>query len=471
MKNKWRLSGLAMLLMSTIVTAQGQINIVVDAGKPGAKINPNLYGVFFEEINHAGEGGLYGELIRNRDFEATKEPEGTTRVGDYIFSPQGWKHFYVKPKSLDGWRMETAGNARAQISQVIESPLNKNNPHSMKVEISNPSQDGIRIINDGFWGIAIREGETYNLSFYAHAANGFDGNVKVALLNEKGEIIDSKMISGIKGSWNKYQCSFIAKAGCKKGSFAVIPQSKGTLWLDVVSLFPEKTFKGRVNGTRNDVAQRIADIKPGFVRFPGGCIVEGVTLENRWQWKNTIGDIAQRPGRWMLWDYHSTEGMGFHEYLQFCEDLGCPAMYVFPVGMTCQFRNSKIVDVKALKPYIDDVLDALEYALGPVTSKWGALRAKNGHSKPFNIEYLEIGNENYGPVYQDHYNYFYKALKQKYPQLKMIACTDPGMRETFKRSDLPGITQPVEMIDEHFYESPDFFYKNSTRYDQYDRKG
>ncbi|MCX7986185.1 MAG: hypothetical protein N2662_04540, partial [Bacteroidales bacterium] len=234
---------------------------------------------------------------------------------------------------------------------------------------------------------------------------------------------------------------------------------------------PEKTFKRRTNGVRADIAQMIADFKPGFLRFPGGCVVEGADYENRIIWKNTIGDISRRLGRWELWGYHNTDGLGYHEFLQFCEDLGCPGMYVVSVGMSCQFRRCEVVDSVRLKEQVQEVLDALEYALGPVTSKWGAERARNGHPEPFNLKFVEIGNENYGPVYQDHYNIFYRAIKEKYPQIITIACTDPAMREPFKSEDLIGIHEPIEIIDEHFYEGLDFFYQGAFRYDNYDRKG
>ncbi|MEN9443689.1 MAG: hypothetical protein RIS47_579, partial [Bacteroidota bacterium] len=418
----------------------------------------------------AGDGGLYAELIKNRDFEGNNLPEGTFREGEFVRTAQGWKHYYPQPDSLDGWNLIVPQDAQATTILTNIKPLNPRNPQSMILSVKKLGSKPVLVTNSGYWGIAVTKDEKYNVSFYARA-NGYKGAVRVSLRDENSNVLAESELSGFGGNWTKFETSMVATATSTQAIFAIEPLATGELAFDIVSMFPEHTFNNRPNGARKDIAQLLDAATPGFLRFPGGCIVEGVTLQNRFQWKNTIGDIAQRPGRWILWDYHSNEGLGFHEYLQFCEDLKCPAMYVFSVGMSCQFRKCENVQATELQPYIDDVLDALEYALGPVESKWGAMRAANGHAAPFDIKYLEIGNENYGPIYQEHYNYFYKALKAKYPKLTMIACTDPGMREPFKREDLPGITENIEMIDEHFYESPDFFYKNATRYDSYDRKG
>jgi alpha-L-arabinofuranosidase len=455
-----------------IVTAlHSQTTMTIDASKPGAAISKDLYGVFFEEINHAVEGGLYAELIRNRGFEENRMPEGMTREGDFLRTPKGWKHRFVEPEGLAGWSLSLTGKAEASINQFSGNPLNSATPHSLQLETKNIKSGKISVANSGFWGIEIEKGRIYNLSFYAHCDAAFKGEIEVRFEGPDGSILGKKKLTGIGSEWKKFTTSITTTTGNPKGRFCITPLSTGTVWFDVVSLFPKDTYKDRPNGMRKDIAGLIEQMKPGFLRFPGGCIVEGATLENRVKWFNTIGDVAERPGHWVLWDYQASDGVGFHEYLQFCEDLGAAPMYVIPVGMSCQFRKCQVVHVDELQPYIDEILNALEYAMGPVTSKWGAVRAKNGHPEPFKIKYLEIGNENYGPVYFEHYNIFYKAIKAKYPQLNTITCTDPGMREGFKRSDLYGITEPIEMIDEHFYESPDFFYKNFTRYDSYDRNG
>jgi len=424
------------IITLSVTFLRAQTTMTIDASKPGADISKDLYGVFFEEINHAVEGGLYAELIRNRGFEENRMPEGMTREGDHLHTPKGWKHRYPEPESLAGWSLLLTGKAEASMSQVSENPLNTATPKSLQLDVKAVKSGTVSVLNSGFWGIEIEKGKTYELSFYAHCDPAFKGELEVRLEGPDGSIFGKKKIKGIGAEWKKFSCSITATGGNPKGRFAISPLSTGTIWFDVVSLFPKDTYKNRPNGMRKDIAGLIEDFKPGFLRFPGGCIVEGATLENRVKWFNTIGDIAERPGHWVLWDYHATDGVGFHEYLQFCEDLGAAPMYVIPVGMSCQFRKCEVVHKDELQPYIDEVLNALEYAMGPVTSKWGAVRAKNGHPEPFKIKYLEIGNENYGPVYFEHYNIFYKAIKANYPQLNTIACTDPGMRDGFKRSDL-----------------------------------
>lgn len=464
------LAALSLSILCQQVQAQtGKISI--DASKPGAEVSKNLYGVFFEEINHAGEGGIYGELIQNRAFEAHKDPESSFREGDFVHSHKGWKHFYTKKPDLIGWAIVKSGNANGTAELDKTTPLNENTPNALKLTVNSLASGRFAITNQGFWGIAVQKGEKYNLSFYARCDAKSKGALKLSLEHASGQVLAEGSVTGVQGQWKKFTYTFTATTTEPTTKLVIAPQSEGTIWLDVVSMFPAKTFKERPNGMRLDIAQKLDAMKPGFLRFPGGCIVEGINMDNRVKWKNTIGDIAKRPGHWILWDYHSSDGLGFHDYLQMCEDMGAAPMYVFPVGMSCQFRKCEYAEVNELQPYIDEVMDALEYALGPVSSKWGAERAKNGHPAPFKIKYVEVGNENYGPIYQEHYNIFFKAVKEKYPNLMTITCTDPAMRGPFKRTDLPGITQPIEIIDEHFYESTDFFYKNVSRYDTYDRNG
>ncbi len=365
--------------------------------------------------------------------------------------------------------VENKGNAKGIARQDEELPLNPFNLKSMRLEVFSHENGNFKVVNKGYWGISVVKGDKYKLSIYLRSTQ--KSAVEVGLRSKNGQKIDTKKINGIATYWKKFEVVFIASITDPQAEFYIAPLNNATYWVDMVSLFPEKTFKKRLNGVRSDIAQMIADFKPGFLRFPGGCVVEGADYENRIIWKNTIGDISRRLGRWELWGYHNTDGLGFHEFLQFAEDMGCPSMYVINVGMSCQFRKCEVVDSVRLKEQIQEVLDALEYALGPVTSRWGAERARNGHPKPFDLKYVEIGNENYGPIYQERYNIFYKAIKEKYPQIITIACTDPAMRDPFKIEDLIGIHQPIEIIDEHFYEGLDFFYQGAFRYDNYDRKG
>lgn len=447
-------------------------SITVDVRDPGAQINPGLYGIFFEDINHGVEGGLDGELVKNRDFEGNRMPEDMSRDGDLVRTVKGWQVRYHQPGSLDGWfPVQTAG-ARGTLHQVSTDPLNAENPMNLEMQVDKLGGGRFGVGNTGYWGISVVSGKHYLLSFYAHGDAAFGGKVRVSLEHVSGKIYASHEITGIASKWRKFSCELTADGTDPHARLVISALSTGKVWFDVVSLFPAETFMNRPQGLRKDLAEKIAAVHPGFIRFPGGCIVEGANLDNRIKWFNTIGDMAQRPGHWDLWGYHTTDGVGFQEYLEFCEDIHSDAMYVFPVGMSCQFRKCEFVPLDSLKPYIDEVMNALEYAMGPVSSRWGALRAKNGHPAPFHIRYVEIGNENYGPLYQQRYHYFYDAIHAKYPDIIPITCTDPSMRGPFKLSDLSGIDPAkIKMIDEHFYESPDFFYKNVHRYDHYDRKG
>lgn len=447
-------------------------SIHIDVSRPGADINPGLYGIFFEDINHAVEGGLDGELVRNRDFEGNRTPEDMTRSGDMVRTVKGWQVTYRQPDSLEGWYPVSSGDAQGDLRQVDTDPLNPSNPMNLQMTIDKLGNGRFGVGNTGFWGISVVKGARYNLSFYAHCDPSFKGKVKVSLEHVAGKVFASEEVTGIGEHWKKFTCSLVADGTDPNARLVISALSTGTVWLDVVSLFPQHTFMDRPQGLRKDLAEKVAAVHPGFIRFPGGCIVEGVDLNNRIKWFETVGDIAKRPGHWDLWGYHTTDGVGFQDYLQFSEDLHSDAMYVFPAGMSCQFRKCEFVPLDSLKPYIQEVMNALEYAMGPVSSHWGALRAKNGHPAPFKIKYVEIGNENYGELYQERYHYFYDAIKAKYPSIIPITCTDPSMRLPFRLSDLSGIDpSKIEMIDEHFYESPDFFFKNVHRYDHYDRKG
>jgi alpha-L-arabinofuranosidase len=279
-------------------------------------------------------------------------------------------------------------------------------------------------------------------------------------------VIASAEVKGLGGAaWKRHTAALVPSATDPACRFFLQPRAAGVLDLDVVSLMPAKTFKERPNGLRADIAQLLADMKPAFMRFPGGCYVEGATWENRYRWKETIGPIEERPGHWCLWNYRSSDGMGYHEFLQLCEDIGCHAMYVTNVGLACEFRNGDFLPEDRIEEQVQDTLDALEYALGPATSKWGAVRAKNGHPAPFPLRYLEIGNENHGALYRRNYNRFYKAVKAAYPQVRCILNCGTG---DWNPGHGQGV-EKVEIADEHFYRNPGWMFDNFTRYDKVPR--
>ena len=456
------LSGaLAFLAFTRMIAGPDEIGceITIDASLPQLQFSPDMYGIFFEDINHASDGGLYAELIQNRDFEADRIPENMTFVKkDTIINSVGWKEKYERPLSLQGWSLIKEGDYEGSIEQVNTDPLNAENPNSMKFEVAKTGKGRIIAVNEGFWGINVEKGKKYSLSVYARKDQKSKGAVKVSLESKTGKVYASKVINNITGKWAQYKTELTSGADDNCARFVISPVSEGTIWFDVVSLFPP-TWKNRPNGFRSDLAQMLKEMNPSFLRFPGGCVVEGASIENRIQWKNTIGDIAQRPGHWNLWGYHTYDGIGFHEFLQLCEDLNAEPLYVVNVGMACQYRGGE-VDQKEVKKYIDETLDALEYAMGPVNSKWGALRAKNGHTKPFKIKYLEIGNENWGTEYVNRYYEFFNIIKAKYPEIITIADGDLE-RENGKNT--------IEIVDEHYYLAPAGFYKRADMYDKYDR--
>ena len=416
-------------------TATGQststATLTVDADKHGPRVSPLLYGVFFEEINLGGDGGLYGELIRNRSFE-----ESTT--------PVHWK--FVKEGVADG---------EMSIDSIYV--LSEKNTHYLKLKVLHALEGYVGVANDGYWGIPVRKGEEFDLSLYAMTPDGINRSL-IAFLEAPDERVLAKVaISTLKPGWQQFKVAMVGLDDCPDARLVIRASEPGVVFLDVVSLFPKNSFKARPNGLRQDLANMLQDLKPSFVRFPGGCWVEGDNLGLSYRWKQTIGDVADRRYQYNIWQYWSTNGLGFHEYLQMCEDLAAEPLFVINVGMS----HHGIVPMTAMKEWVQDALDAIEYANGPADSRWGAKRAANGHPAPFDLKYMEIGNENGGPEYAERYALFYDAIKAKYPEIHLIENVWDGYPKD----------RPVELIDEHYYSSPEFFINNADRYDKYDRSG
>lgn len=392
---------LAVCIASTLAMGQGSgsARIAIDAADTGRALSPTMYGFFFEDINHAADGGLYAELIRNRDFEDDRVPEDMRWIDDStIVNPVGWKGAYRRPGQLAYWTLLTEHGASARMQCDTAQPLHATNPQSMRFDVLSSGKGRAGVANEGYWGVPVRAGETYHLSFYARRDGRSRGRLQASLEGTSGRSYASVQVRGIGTQWKQYRCSFTATESDSTARLVLWVSDPGTLWFDGVSLFPSETWKRRPYGMRRDLAQLLGAMRPSFVRFPGGCVVEGATLENRIQWKRTIGDPAARPGHWNLWGYHATDGLGFHEFLQLCEDLGAAPLYVINVGMSCQGRVGMVAREGEIATYLQDALDALEYAMAPVTSRWGALRAANGHPAPFVVTYVEIGNENWGPI-------------------------------------------------------------------------
>ena len=455
---------------------QSQAVIRVDPGKEGARISPTLHGIFFEEISHAGEGGLYAELIQNRGFEDSRLPQGTTlQEGNIV--PERTPHFMMMPGQASDWKMpwmvksswpawtaRATGNSTLHLSLTEEHPLNKATLHSLEVKVTEKDAFGkADLVNEGFWGINTVAGDAYNLSFYVRNPGTYKGALTASLQSKDGTVLASYSFPAIrKGEWAKYTCILKASQSDPRAQFVLSFGSKGTLWLDVVSLFPQKTFKDRPNGLRADLAQYIADLKPSFIRWPGGCYVEGINIQSAPDWKLTLGPIEKRPGTFSPWGYWSSDGFGYHEYLQYCEDIGAAALYVFNAGVSCEFRSGTFIKDDSLAPIIQNALDAIEYAIGPVNSKWGKLRAASGHPAPFPLKYVEVGNEQHGPGYARRYNRFFDAIRKRYPGIRIIASM--GIADV-NRNTLDSMRQ-VDIADEHAYKGA---YWSFTHYDHFDK--
>lgn len=453
--------------------------ININGATPGSAIPHTLHGIFFEEISHAGEGGVYAELIQNRGFEESRIPAGTKLENGFLVPYPEKPHFMIEPKQTDwklewphksqwpAWSLSTDAGASVKLSLTTDQPLNNATPNSLELDITGNSKTGrADLINEGFWGIKTTSGDRYELVFYARTDDKSTAPVTVSLQSPDGKTLASHTFKDIKSkSWKKYSCTLKAIAGDDKARFVFSFHGNGKIWLDYVSLFPAKTFKGRANGLRPDLAKLIADLKPSFIRWPGGCYVEGITIESAPNWKNTIGPPEKRPGTFSPWGYWSSDGFGYHEYLQFCEDVKADALYVFNAGVSCEYRSGTYVAEADLQPYIQNALDAIEYAIGPVTSVYGKKRAANGHPQPFPLKYVEIGNEQHGPKYANRYNLFYDAIRKAFPGIRIIASMGIGdvNQRTLKNM------KEVDIVDEHAYKDAFWSMRNADHFDKYKR--
>jgi len=443
---------IAIAMMTATLTAtcsMAQLSMTIDANQRGPEISPYQYGLFFEEINHAGDGGLYAEMVQNRSFEDDKE------------------------KAVH-WSEIAPSGAQVETSLTSTNLMNNAQKRALKVDVTGASvQTPAGVANEGYWGMKFRRDSTYTLTLWAKTGKKKLKNKLIArLLDEKGNTVGEAAISGEINSkkWNKLTVAVKATGNADKGSLAILATKDETIYLDMVSLFPY-TWKGRKNGMRPDLAQLLADTKPTFLRFPGGCYVEGeIAMENSFRWKETIGPIECRPGHLNAnWRYYSTDGLGFDEYLQLSEDLGAAPLFVVSVGLGHGF-TVPMADVDTL---VQNALDAIEYANGDASTFWGAKRIANGHPAPYNLKFIEIGNENYqadarqqSEDYPERYYRFYKAIKEKYPEIITIGNVEAwGTDNPSWRNDYP-----VEMVDEHYYRSHSWMRENYHKYDNYSRK-
>ena len=446
------------LLLSSLYTNAQKANLEVDASKTITKIQPTMFGLFFEDINFAADGGLYAEMIKNRSFEFDKPM-------------MGWEQPNTKRSSL---------NKESGSALPINLSKEKNNSNFCRVEINNDK--GYALINEGFRGMGVKKDAKYNLSLKAANHNGAIKKIIFQLIDKDQKVIGETSIVPNSEQWTNYTSQFTAVETEAKAKLKITFEGNGTIDLDMVSLFPEDTWKNRKNGLRKDLVQLLYDVKPGFLRFPGGCIVEGRTLSDRYQWKKSVGDVEERKTMMNRWnvefnhkqtpDYFQSFGLGFFEYFQLSEDIGAEPLPILSCGMACQYNTGELAPMDELDPYIQDALDLIEFANSDVSTKWGKLRSDMGHPKPFNLKYIGVGNEQWGKDYIDRYKVFEKAIKAKYPKIIIVSGTGPspkGEHFDYAMTELKKLN--AELIDEHYYESPKWFRENAGRYDNYDRKG
>jgi alpha-L-arabinofuranosidase len=470
-ENSYHQNGHAKLFLCLLVLSMFVLIIPKSQaqGVSGAKkISPDLFGLFFEDINYSADGGLYAELVQNRSFE---------------YNPTEQRHWHP----LSYWDYITPGFSYGRISVETNDPIHPNNPHYVNLTIEHVGKEaqhtgisGVGITNKGFDGMTVRNGEKYNLSLFARQLSAEPISLMVALQTPKGIILAENKLSISSKDWKKYTCNFTPTQSSDSVSLMILAVTKGKLSMDVISLFPDKTFKNRPNGLRTDLAQLLADMQPRFIRFPGGCLVHGDGVGNMYRWKNTIGPIEQRVEQRNLWGYHQTAGLGYYEYFQFCEDIGAKPLPVVPAAVSCQNSGGtwriggtgqRALPMEEMQEYIQEVLDLIEWANGPVTSTWGAKRAAAGHPAPFNLQYVGIGNEDkITPEFKERFKMIYDVVKAKHPEITIIGTVGPFPDgEDFTTGWDYANTLRLPVVDEHYYKNPEWFVSNQYRYDKYDR--
>ncbi|MBV5315368.1 MAG: alpha-L-arabinofuranosidase [Prolixibacteraceae bacterium] len=443
---------LGLFLIGASQAFSQETTITVNAKTPGAAIQPTMYGIFFEDINFGADGGLYAELIKNRSFEFDNH--------------------------LLGW------SAFGNVQILSEKPCFERNPNfarlSFQDELTSTGLD-----NEGFKGVGLKAKETYKLSFYSRNLGSDTLKVQVNLISWSNDIIASKIMKIQGNEWKKYETELLPSITDAHAKIRILLLNKGAADFDHISMFPAKTYNNRTNGLREDLATALEDLHPGLFRFPGGCIVEGTTLDTRYQWKETIGPVENRPTNINRWnyifphkrfpDYYQSYGLGFYEYFLLSEDIGAEPLPVINCGLICQYvskHEHEHCSVSDLQPYIQDALDLIEFANGPVTSKWGKVRSEMGHPAPFNLKFMAVGNEQWGTPYSSRLEPFLKAIREKYPEIQIVGSSGPYPHgEDFEFGWKEMRRLKADLVDEHFYRDPKWFLNNAARYDKYDRTG
>jgi alpha-N-arabinofuranosidase len=454
----WRSLPVFLLAPTLLFGQQRSVAVIkADVAHPGASISPQMYGIFFEDINFGADGGLYPELVKNRSFEFDEPLTGWHEV-------MGFSN-----KGLD--------SPKGELDIRTDEPLNQNNLHYLRAQVRAP---GYAFYNVGYRGMGIESGAEYRFSAYVRTRG--PKALRAVITDEKHHELGAGKLEGFDDHWKKYETVIRATGTSEHAQLTLSLDETGSVDLDMVSLYPVDTWGHRPNGLRKDLVQYLYDMHPGFVRFPGGCIVEGRRLVNRYRWKTTIGDVAERKTIINRWndefdyrpapDYFQSFGLGFYEYFQLAEDIGARPLPILNCGMACQFNSSETAKLDELHEYIQDALDLIEFANGPVTSPWGKLRAQMGHPAPFHLEMIGVGNEQWGDRYLERYTPFAAAVKAKYPDIKLVAAAGPfPYGEPFDSMWAHWRQVKADIVDEHYYMSPEWFLNNTGRYDHYDRSG
>lgn len=458
-----RLLAIIWLIATPACAWSDSATIHVDASDVGPRVNPRMYGVFLEEIGHGVDGGLYAELVRNRAFEDGRAPEGyELRDGKWVDAKgfdSGYDQYGYEVDGLPFWSLVKTGTAQGSMTLDKTGGVSKASSYCLRLEAETLGDGRLGVANEGFFGIGAVEGKQFSLSLFAKADAAFHGPLKVRLESPDGMACSDEAVIPLDGvQWRQYHATLTGTRADRHARLVITLAAPGAASLEMVSLFPAETWRGRKNGLRPDIAEMIAALKPGFVRFPGGCVVEAGTVETAYNWKWTVGPLVDRQEKWGPWHYRRTQGMGLYEYLQFCEDLGAEPLYVGFAGQTCIFRERENVPMEEMGWVRDNFLDVVEYANGAADSKWGKLRADAGHAAPFNLHYVEIGNENEGVEYTKRFKLIHDAMSQSYPELTYLA-------DTSYRHRIP--TDSYDIADQHFYNSPSWF---MSRYDMYDKR-
>jgi len=461
-------SGCALLFSQAAHAQEPQTRISVEASSSGKPISPDLIGIFFEDISYAADGGLYAELVQNRSFEYS------------VLDRMDWN-------PMTAWEEVSQDGARGSLKVADAVPVHPNNPRYLVLETSQPG-GGFGLANGGFDGITVASGERYYLSLFGRqlftggrwgGSGRLEGpaRIVVRLETKEGQKLAEAELNITGRDWQRYEASLTAAKSEVAARLVLLCQTRGAIALDEVSLFPENTFKQRRNGLRADLAQTIADLKPKFMRFPGGCLVHGYGLGNLYRWQDTVGPIEQRRGQPNIWGYHQSVGLGYYEYFQFCQDIGALPLPVVAAGVCCQNADyqggtgQRGLPLDDMPAYIQEIFDLIEWANGPASSKWGAVRAAAGHPEPFHLKYLGVGNEDHiTPVFRERFKLIFEALKEKHPEITVVGTVGPAPDgEDYEQGWRIANELHVPIVDEHYYRPPQWFWNNLERYDRYDR--